>query len=229
MKKLQTMILAMLAIFAFCAVTASAASAEETLLAEWLANGSGIGASLPIEASGSVLLEDAGVPIAGLCDGILVGTVSANGVAEVTEVLNLAKEQISSTLTGLALTSANGDCVNENGCSPPIEVFPEGLPWRGQLFLAISTGKILHTGINGGYTIKCSDLGLKIEDTCGSPDTLGEFTNDPVTGDAETPEGSIAEPLGTCTIGGNGKDVYETDELVTVTLGNGELLTVSSE
>ena len=42
MKKLQTMTLALMAIFAFSATLTSTANAEETLSAEWLADGSKI-------------------------------------------------------------------------------------------------------------------------------------------------------------------------------------------
>ena len=233
MKKVQVVTLAMLALFAFSAVLASSASAEETLLAEWLVGGNAIvGKTLATETTGLILLEDSGVPAAALCSGILVGTIGPNGTDEITEVLNLAKEKISSTLSGLALTSANGDCSNESGCGTPIEVYPEGLPWKTQLFLMVTTGKILDLifGTTGsGYTVKCTELGIKIEDTCTAPDTELEVLNDPVTGDAETPESAIAEPFANCTIGGNGKGINEADELATITLVNGELLTVSSE
>ena len=227
MKKVQVVTLALLALFAFSAVLASSASAEVTLLAEWLVGGSPIvGKTLATETTGSILLEDSGVPAATICSGILDGTVGPNGTDEITMVLNLKSEEVK--LGGLALSSAKGDCTNESGCNIPIEVFPENLPWKTQLFL-MENGKILDLIVSSGYAVKCTELGIKIEDTCTIADTELEVLNDPVTGDAETPANAIAEPLANCSIGGNGKGINETVELATIALVNGELLTVSSE
>ena len=201
-------------------------SPKETLSAEWLADGNKIATALESQTIGAILLEDSGVPASALCNGILLGTVGPGDADEITEVLNLAKEKVA--LGGLALSSAKGDCSNESGCVTPIEVFPEGLPWTTKLS-ATGAGNILDLITNSGYTVKCTELGIKIEDTCTVSDTELEVLNDPVTGDAEIPAEALAEPFANCTIGGNGKGVNETDELATTTLINGELLTVSPE
>ena len=125
------------AIGALGMILASAAFAETTLLAEWLANGAEITANLATTATVAFLLEDTET-IAGkasiLCELIFIGSVGANGKDETTEIQNKGKEK-TGTLGGLGLK-----CVSESGCAAateasPLEVWFVGLPWKTELFL----------------------------------------------------------------------------------------------
>jgi len=238
MKKLQTIFLALLILTALAAILTGTASAEVTLLAEWLVSGASIpsGTEEASETSSSIEMEDTDAASGVLCTGILDGTVGANGLDLITKILNLAKEEISSTvLTGLALLGPTPDCVSVKGCSTTaaLEVWPIGLPWHTLLYL-MESGVILdrtakENGINFGYELACTVLGLKVTDTCEAKESAFEVINDADTGDASIPAGALGEPLANCTIGGSGTGANRTDELSPVTLTGGLLLTVSSE
>jgi hypothetical protein len=242
MRKFQVVALALFAMFAFSAAFAVSASAETTLLAEWLVNGAKIVGELASETTGSLKLEDTKTAIgaaAVLCSAIADGTVGENGLDLIKEILNLAKEKIEA-LGGLALlgTGAGSDCVRVTGCeegtaTEPIEVWPVGLEWHTELFL-MENGEILdlvnkEDGSVFGYELLCSVLLINTEDTCTATDSEFAVINDADTGDAAVPAGSIGLPLANCTLGGLETGVNETDELAPITLTSGELLTVSSE
>lgn len=228
----------LLAMFALGTTTAGVASAETTLLAELLANGSEIVTSLNVETTGAVKLEDTKT-LAGAtavkCSAILDGTVGTNGAWEVTKFLNLAKEEIGE-LGGLALlgTGAGSDCRTVSVCAEgtaasPIEVFPLGLPWKAQVVL-MENGEFLGLGAatQNGFEILCLVLGVNVEDTCTSTGGESGVENGAVTGDAETPTGSKMAPNYTCTQSGEATGVIERSENSTNKLESGELLTVSS-
>src|SRR5262249_19575483 len=152
----------------------------------------------------SVKLEDTET-IAGKtaikCSSIGDGTVEPDGKGETTKVLNLAKEEIGG-LGGLALlgTGAGSDCQAISGCAEgtaasPIEVYPIGLPIRGELFL-MENGEILvlGAGTEVGYELLCLILGINAEDRCTATDGEVLVQNDPVTGDADTPALSKITP-----------------------------------
>jgi len=239
MKKLQTVFLALLVLTAFAAISAGTASAETTLLAEYLESGASIpaGVEATTETAGSITLEDSKANAAVLCTLMFEGTVAVNGLGLTTKILNLAKEEISaSLLTGLALLGPTPDCVSVSGCmtTTAIEVWPIGLPWHTLLYLDEATSMILdlvskEDGSNFGYELTCTILGLKVTDTCESPGSAFLIENDADTGDADVRSGAVGEPLGKCAIGGAGTGVDRTDELTPITLTSGLLLTVSSE
>jgi hypothetical protein len=227
MKKFQAVILALFAVSAVGAVLVASASAEVTLLAEWLINGAAIAAGTTVESetTGALLLEDNKTPFgaaAVLCSAILDGTLGPNGEDLVTAVLNLAKELIGSELVGLAL-----ECEGEKLCSTPALVWPDKLPWPTLLFL-MENGEFLDLVEGAGYHNECTVLGIKETDLCTAADAGFPVLNDPVTGDAETPGGVAATPNADCTLGGASSAVNETDELETITSPFG-LITVSSE
>jgi hypothetical protein len=239
-KKLQAVMLALVAAFVFSALLAEVASAETTLLAEWLANGAEITTNLNSQTSGSLLLEDTST-IAGSsavkCSAILDGTIGANGADEITKVLNLKGEEIGA-LGGLALLGegAGTDCQTVTGCAEgsaasPIEVWPVGLPWKTELFL-MENGEFLDlvSATEVGYEILCLIFSLNAEDKCTATDGEVLIQNDPVTGDADTPVNSVVTPNAFCTQSSNKQTgVNETTEVAsTMTLESGELLTVSS-
>ena len=229
MKKFQAIILALAAVTAFAAVMVSSASAETTLLAEWLVGGAAVTTALNTETSGSLLLEDTKTPAgaaAVLCSAILDGTVNSNGNGTITGVLNLAKETIGELPSGLALGPT--DCFSEKVCSNTdvIEVRPVGLPWTTNLYL-MENGEILVEVQKTGYELACTVI-VKVEDTC-TGNAAVPVINDSVTGDAETPGEVVATPNATCTLSKEATGIDETDELAFIALTNGELLTVSSE
>jgi len=192
MRKIQVLGVALLALFAFGALTAVSASATNTyLLAEWLLNGVAIGASETnlVEIDGTLLLEDTkavlGSPAAVRCTGSFDGWVGPNSLGYISEMLSAAEEAISTTpLTGLALT-----CVAETGCetnTAPI-VYPVGLPWESEVELLEQSGEttkrftdLLSTKANGGklgWEIEnCLVLGTAHEDECIFEAAAAELT-----------------------------------------------------
>jgi hypothetical protein len=182
MKKLYIVFLALFAVLAFSAVAAGSASAEVTLLAEWLFNGAAITALLPVETTGELLLAILVLNlevVAILCSGIFDGSVGPNGEDEVTKVLNLTKEEIGSNLVGLSLlckveVSFNKECgtVGETA-----ELWVDNLPWHSNLFLMeneLILDAFLGTSTTGpGYHVLCPNLK---ENLCVGP-TSTTMTN----------------------------------------------------
>jgi hypothetical protein len=229
MRKWQAILLMLVTVTAISITSASAASAETTLLAEWLVGGAAITAALSTETSGSWLLEDTKTPagaMAFLCSTIFDGTSNSDGKGTITELLNLAKEKIGELPSGLALVSPT-DCKAEKLCSETgIEVRPTGLPWATNLYL-MENGEMLFEMQKVGYEISCTVI-IKVEDTC-TGNVAVPVINDSVTGDAETPGEVTATPNMTCSLSKEATGINETDELEFITLTSGELQTVSSE
>lgn len=225
MKKLQTVVLASFAVFAFGAILASSASAETTLAAVWQKGGVNVAGALATTASGEIALEDTGAGADILCSGILVGTVNAAGAGTITEVQNLKGEAI--TLAGKLLSIANGDCVNVKTCGAPAEVAPENLPWTTQLYLTEAgtfRNRITKTGGGEfGYWVLCTVL-IDIEDECTATEGSLPIENNL---DAETPALAIVEPLAKCKVGGAGTGKNQVDALTEIKLTNTELLTAA--
>lgn len=202
MKKLQ-IVMAFLAVFAFSAIAVTTASAEETLLAEWLANKEAFTGSLASEDSGELLIEDSGVGGGMTCSVILSGTVTGgDGVGSITKFLSLEKAEIS-------LENPLRSCVGEGAClkETDIEVAPHGLTWPALMFLT-SKGLFLLAMFDVVYFISClsSLLGL-VTDECSAPSAgiAWEVLN--VTGGAELM--GIGEPKLNCSLGGVGTGVLE--------------------
>ncbi len=192
---------------------ASTASAEVTLLAEWLINGTGVTTLTLVEGIGEILLSDTANGSDILCSAIGVGSVGPDGEGEVTEMLTLTDVQISLSAPGLC--SADSTCESS---TTDVEGFPEKFPWHGILYLS-EAGLYLTTLIQGEseYVISCLVLGIKITDECHTEKSTFEVHN--VTGGVEAKEES-GTPLATCSIGGAG-----TGELVPLA---GNLLTSPS-
>jgi hypothetical protein len=220
MKKIQIIGMALVAMFAFSALLASTASAEPTLLAEWLLNGNPILELTLSEATGTILLTDTSNGSDVLCSGIFDGSVGANGEDEITEVLSLAKVVV--TLAAPLVCESDAVCEKS---TTDVLVSPENLPWHTLLFLMESNNSFLDLVFLAGYTVECLVLGLKITDECTTELAAGGVTN--VTGGVEGAEEPLA-PLGTCSVGGAG-----TGEVVPIKgnltkATNGEPLTASS-
>jgi hypothetical protein len=206
MKKLQILVLALLAVSALSAVIVTSASAETTLLALWLVGGNTFVGELLVETEGEILLEDTKFGIAVVCSGILDGFVNGtNGEDLITEVLNLAGEKTGVPLSGLPIL-----CTTEKGCmnETDIEVWPLNLPWETLLELLVLTGGVEDfydlilkgTGGLAGYEVLCLVLLTVTSESCESPEgSGGEVKN--VAGGVEAAEEEFL-PLANCTTGG---------------------------
>jgi hypothetical protein len=182
MKRIHIIGISLIAIFAFSVVAAASASAAITvLLAEWLVNGTGVATTLNVTSTGELLLEDEkvsllfGAKAMVLCSGILDGTIGANGVDEVLELLNLAGAAISLT----ALTGTSLSCTNQENCESS-KVWAVKLPWKTLLELVEELGFVgfadLTEGTPGWY-VECTALGIKLEDECTALQDISEKVN----------------------------------------------------
>ena len=213
---------------AFVAGLATTASAETTLLAEWLLNGNAVSGTVPTKVEGEVLLEDKTFKVAITCSGILDGWVGENGLGFVSEVLTLGGVRVSAGLSGAGLL-----CGSASGCekateASPIEVWPSTAGWESLLIL-MENGVFLELVFGSGYEVLCLILGLMIEDECNASETGVLVENGTAPVGALTPAKSVAEPLATCKEGGANSAVKESiTEAQVIPTGGGEL-TVSSE
>lgn len=184
MAKLRIVGVALVAVFAFGALTAASASAAPTfLLALWLINGGVLNEVLLVESVGELLLEDSNVPILGkamvLCSGILDGWVGPESLDYITEVLYLSGTAVSTTaLSGEALV-----CTNQENCPEPL-VWAINLGWDTELELLEQSGLtvpwfvILLLSENGadkvGWEIEC--MGLSTTDECTASQGAARLT-----------------------------------------------------
>lgn len=189
MKKIQILGLALAALFALSAVMATMASAETTLLAEWLFNGAAVTAALPVETTGELTLTSLLLGVVGAaikCAGIFDGTVNANGAGQVTALLNVAKEEIGKELVGLeliCLVTVAGACGAVNA---EARLWTDQLPWNTTLEL-MEAGAILNHFLSAtaGYHVFCPTVMPVFEDLCfgltsatmtnGATDVIGKF------------------------------------------------------
>jgi hypothetical protein len=252
MRRLHLLVLAVFAVSAFGAVLVASASAEETLLAEWLLGGSStIVESLASETKSTLLFEDTKTLLGASaieCTATLAGTVGPDGEGTYTAALNAAGTATGTPLSGTALISngaASGvgsECKTETLCAAgtsasPIEVWPVGLPWSTLLFLMEPSKEILQLfyslGIAGaevGYELLCLVAGINTVDECKGLDFEVLIINNGTTGSAETPSKTKATPNATCTQSGEATGVNETvTAAVTKLTGSTEILSVSSE
>lgn len=193
MKKIQILGTALFALFAFSAVLAATASAEVTLLAEWLNGTAAITTLTSTEGNGTLLLEDTSNKGAVECTGTLDGSVGANGEDETTEVLQAGvAKTLAAPLTNC--TAATGSaCAKE----ADIEVGPEELPWHTLLYLT-EAGALRDEVQSAGYSVKCLVIGILITDECKGKSSF-EIKN--VAGGVELL--GEATPKSNCSIGGN--------------------------
>jgi hypothetical protein len=230
MKKHHVLGLALLAVFAFSAILAVSASAAETLLAEWLINGASVTTLTSVTTEGKLLLEDEKVPIAGkvsvVCEGILDGSVGANGEDEITEVLNLEGKKVESEATALS-------CPLQEACEEAGKVWPAGLPWHTLLILVeeeieaklVVSFKDLIQQSTAGYNVLCKVFGIAQEDKCVALGNSGGKVSNGATDVLLTAE-TIA-PNGNCSLGGNGSGKIQVVEGLIFPLMTSETLTVS--
>jgi hypothetical protein len=224
MKKLQIVGLALVAIFAFSALVASAASATQ-----WLAKGAAIATAQATTTEGEILIEDMGAfskPQI-LCSGLFVGTVGPGTADKINMIEDLevpAKLAESGVKAIMNCTfEAKGACEGTLA-----EVEPVNLPWTTELALSGTTFVDKITSTNAGYKVICKTILGTLEDTCTGP-TGSEVTN----GTACEVLGSFVEsetitPPANCTTGGakEGLTISENGP-GKIKLTSGEALTVS--
>ncbi len=168
MKKLKLVLLLLVALPAVFAVAAGSASA--TLL--WLVNNTTFEGTLPAETQGGLILVrflSGAVVNRILCEGILDGSITNNaaeGLDEVTKVLNTLQEEVSSTqLVGSTLecTVTEDLASNLEECRTGVKllVWLANLPWHYRLELMETSGAwldvITGTGGEPGYEIECPE------------------------------------------------------------------------
>jgi hypothetical protein len=203
MKKLQVVMLALVAMFAFSAVVVATASAEATLLAEWLINGASVTAlTSTTNTVEEILLEDLGNKGGAICLSIVFdGSIGANGEFETTELLSLTGTAI--TLASPVLCEKDTGSVCEESTTD-IEIAPDGLPWHGVMFLDETSGKFLATITSKvAYSVLCLILGVKIEDSCNVAGGTLEVLNG--TGGVVGKEPEEVLPDGECSASGAGE------------------------
>jgi hypothetical protein len=243
MKKSQVLGIALLALFAFGALTATSAMAV-TLLAEWLVTGAAVTTELATTTTGELLLEDTKVPIIGkasvLCSGVFDGWVGPNSLDFISEVLNLT----ATAITNSPLSAGESlNCVAQSGCetSNTVLVYPIGFPAQTEVELLEQEGKVFFadfitpvTGNKLGYEIsECLVLGIAMVDECTAPNGVAELTLI----ESTTLLGSFSKAftelagreLATCTQGGAKSGVVETTEGGVFSLTGGGTLSASSE
>jgi len=219
--------LTLLAVFAFSAVLASSASAEVTLLAEWLKNGTAVVAALEALSGEELTLGHLGLAEV-KCSGFFDGLVEANGKDIIESVLNLANELVGEKLVGLPVLCESLKTCEKTG---DVEVWPVNLPWVTNLYL-MESGSFLDLFSNGGkgnpgFNVACLVLGIALDEECtgetssimtnGATDVVGEFNLADLT----------AEQL-EATCKGEAQVGFQTGVGLTQ-LVNGETLSVSSE
>jgi hypothetical protein len=205
-----------------CAISVTGASAETTLLAEWLLEGKPVTANTATVIEGEWLYEDMKTATDILCSFKFVGTIGPNGVDSITLLEDLEAKDNSLN----CIITAKGACEEANGTL--ITVIPVNLPWATKLILMENgefLDEIFSSGAgNPGTLIECKALGIKVDDTCTGATQTQEKN---VTGGVESifNESEAITPAGNCTIGGTGANL---------TVGKGTTtspasLTVSSE
>jgi hypothetical protein len=222
----------LVAMFAFGAVVASA-SAEVTLLAEWLINTVGVTTLTSVETKGKLLLTDLkafGLTAGVDCNGAFDGSVGPSGEDEITEVLT---EGGVKTGTPLAEGSVSLKCTADTGsaceATTDIEVWPLNLPWLSLAYLA-EAGTFLDSAKSEagtkviGYEVLCLVAGVNVSDECTQASGTSILTNE-----ATDVLGTFKEEnTGNCTASKAFTGDIEGSGL-TVTLIAGQTLAISSE
>lgn len=188
MKKIHALALALVAVFAFGALSVASASALE-----WLIDGAAVTALTSTEGIGTLVLEDSKIGLKMACNGVLDGSVGPNGEDEITEIL------VGGVATSLAKPIV---CTGLGGCGSPAEAAGEGLPWHTQL-----AGTSEDTISSATYWSMCNVLGFLTEEECTV--TNGKWTIKNGASDVEVASGTKVTPAGNCTVGGAGAGVQE--------------------
>jgi hypothetical protein len=208
MRKIFLFGLGLAAVFAFSAVAATSAFAEEAL---WLYNGADIctGCQLLVEILGLLFLSDSntpgGVRVEVHCVGAFDGWLGAGGTDEVTEVLDEHNELNAGLIEDGVVQDLVETCdfVLAGPCQTahPPDVETDGLPWETLLTLEGTIFDDLLTGNLGGelgFKVTCLTILGSTEDLCSTPTSLAEIMMEPTSLVGLFNEIETA----TCTLGG---------------------------
>jgi hypothetical protein len=237
MKKSRMVFVALVAMFAFGALTVESASAVTFLLALWLAKGVAVTAPLTAEAEGELTLEDSAAGAAVLCSGILDGWVGPESLDEISEVLELVTHNL---ISKTQLVEPGLVCTNLKSCEEPL-VWADELPWQTEAELVEDVGGPFFAvlilphpgGGNIGWHIACMKNIIGTEDLCSAPEGVAQLTLEGATLLASFSEAfrelTEVKPA-TCTLfGGETGLVISDTPFGAFRLVNGEELTASSE
>jgi len=172
MRKLHVLALALVAVFAFAAISATSALAASELLG----NAATI-SELAAQITGSLLLEDTkatGKPDV-LCEGIFDVLLVNGTLTFIEQVLMSNGELLAATVNNLekAVEGDDIECTDDSSiCSAPVLVVAVNLPWHVELELISELYK-LHflsgseeAGKEPGYVVDCNSLLGLVEDIC---------------------------------------------------------------
>jgi hypothetical protein len=202
MKKFLTGAFMLAAISTFSVGFAPTASAEATLLAEWLINSFGVTALTSIKKMlFKWFWEDATFGAGIECEAESIGSVGPDGEAETTQLLS--KSGVEVTLAK-PLTLSTG-CKIAKGCESAagVEVAPEELPWHLLLYLDEISGDYLLAVRNDGLSAKCRILFVTATDECKTENGAAEV----LASSEGAEETGTVTPNGNCTVGGAGSGV----------------------
>jgi hypothetical protein len=195
MKRRQTLTVTLIGTLMCSLLIVSAASAETTLLAEWLVNNAAVTGSEKVKLFGEVILEDEKAGLAGKvavkCSIAMFGIVSPDGADTIEKLFPLSGAEVK------PLEGAGLSCTSVSGCElTGIEVWAMNFPWKSLLFL-MENGKFLDLVESIDWTIKCKIFGMPFEDECSSAD--GEFAVENGVSGEVLVQGGL-EPKLSCTI-----------------------------
>lgn len=219
MKPMAKTVVALAFVMAGCAIWAGIASAEVTLLADWLLNGAEVVSRTEATWQGETVYEDSKADLGITCSEIWhIIIIGPSGEDILVEKLTLSGLPIS--LTSPLLCKSHKFCEES---ATDIEFSEEDLPALTLLFL-VESGQFRDAATGYSYFVSCLVLGIKVSEECTANSSY-EVKN--VTGGIE----GIGKwtPNGTCTVGGSGSGE------ITWVAGNvlspvsGGTLTVSSE
>jgi hypothetical protein len=188
MRKFHLIGVALVAMFAFCTVAATAAFAEQP---QWLVNGGAVVGTLNSETEGELNLtrlnkamgtQQGNIKCAGGFEGTMTNPGGGGkGTGTITKVLNASMADVGNdgaSLTGTGLscevTEDGGDITfcKVGGAGSAI-VWPANLPWKTELELMANGQTLQLIGINAaegsqpGYEVECTVLlGTKATDLC---------------------------------------------------------------
>jgi hypothetical protein len=210
MKRLHVVTLAFTAVIVLGVIAAATASAETTLLAEWLIKGLAVATLTSVSSTGKILYEDIKLGAAVECEGTGTGFVGANGEGEEAEFLNPKGEAVTLAKPETLTTG----CKIDKGCETAggLEVAPENLPGPpAPVFLAGPPESVKFLGVGFGppgvdISVTCRIAMIKMTDECEAVEGVtGE-----VVASLEGAEwvGPLS-PNSTCSIGGKGSGVSE--------------------
>jgi hypothetical protein len=203
---------------------ASSASAEITLLAEWLIRAEPVTTLTSVRSTWTITLINLliGVKVAEIdCVGVFDGTVGPSGEAEITEVLDTLGNKVGLELVGISLNCESLLGNSTFGCNVNelAEVWVKNLPWHSLLILWESGAFLEQLQGSPGYHVICVITGS--ENLCVG-ETSRTMTNE--ANDVHWIFEEITLPEAACNKVGKGMWVGEG---LMETL-NGETLAVSS-